>query len=1346
MANRVTIDVEARFVDKVSAGMNAASKSADKLEKSVEKANKGLGTLAKKNAKPKLGADDNAFTKKIREAQRKAEKLGKTKVSATLGAVDKATAKIGKVTGAARAFGSKVFRSTLSMADKASHVIGSVTGAARSFAGRTFSATVNIVDKATTPLRKIKDSLFSIKTLIGAITAGVAAKQFVLDPINLADQYSGAKMTFSTLLGAQEGEQMMKDLDEFARVSPFDSAGVIGNAQKMIAMGWDATNLIDDMEILGNAAASTGNLNQGLESIVRAMAQIKTKGKLSTEELNQLAEAGIAAKAMLAEQLGYGTGDAGIAAMTKELEDGAIGSEQAIEALMNGMKKFDGLMDTMANEQAEGLWSQIQDTFQINIFRRWGQGLQDGAKKGLGSVLELLDSSEGALEDFGDLLYDIGKEISNWGADNLEKFVSNIKEITATDTWKNASLTDKVKMLWDGAIGNPFSDWWQNTVIPWWNETAEPWLADKAGKAGESIGKGLTTGLLALFGATELLEEIEGGDAIGANIAVSFVEGFKSSFDGSAITQAFVDAIADVWNMLPWWGKLLVGGYGVGKVAGGVNSVLSLGSSVMSGIQGLAPIIGSTGNSMMQGTGLLNILANLGYKLTGGAATAGGYFGAGTAMSGGLAAGAGAGAIAAGATALSAGNDLYHSYKAYKVGDKTELKANLASGTTKIGGVAAGAALGAKAGTAIGALFGGVGAVPGALIGAGIGGIAGWIGGEAWAKNIRESAAEAEAAKFETEEMKEAIKDAEISAEELAMKFERAVNSNIADHFGDIELTMEEIAAIADKIVIGDMAEQMQTFTKATETAKTSLQSMQASADALDRLNWKVGLGLKLDEVELAEYSAAIEQYIASAEKYVEDKHYEFNAAVTLLLDVKEGDGKSILESGNTFYSQLKEQMDGLGSKLTDTVKIAFEDGVITLDEQAEIVNLQNQIAEITNKLAQAETEAEFETIKIKFGESHISSESFKQLQEELQTQLEESSETYENALTVGLTNLKLQYEEGLIKEDEYERLKGVLEESFQSQMEALELKVQQVQIDIIGEAYENVLGEDAVAKLNAAIEQSLKDGISPAEWTAEDVRRLLNAPNLSEETAAAITALLSSVEFKVTANGDVKINANYEEPEPWKPGVFNTTQNANVGINPSYDLLEQWKPSVLNTTQNANVSINPSYNLLNSWTPPSMNKTIYPTITVSPTYKTLTGGPYKQNANGNIIQSKTLSWVGEEGPEAIIPLVPGRRARGLKLWEEAGRRLGVQYHANGGIVGDDSTPIKTFDGEIHGSGEKKIEINMGGVTIEIQTDGNKTVVENIEEQEQAIAEKVAAIFKNVFSAQFANMPLKEGT
>lgn len=1340
MADRITIDVEARFVDHVSTGMNAAAKNASKL-------NKELDQISKKKVKPKLGVDDNAFTKKIREAQSKAEKLGRTKVAATLGAVDKATAKIGQVTGAAKAFGSKVFKGTLSMADKASRVIGSVTGAARSFAGRTFSAAVKIKDYATTPLRKIKESLFSIKTLIATITAGIAAKQFIVNPINLADQYSNAKIGFSTLLGETEGQKMMNEIDEFAKATPFKTSNVISNVQKMMAYGWDASRVLKDMDTIGDAAAATGKGDAGLESIVYALSEIRSKGKLSTQELNQLASAGIKAKQYLAQGLGYGTDDAGMAKLMEDLEDGAVGANQAIELILQGMQEFDGMMDKTANETAEGLWSQIEDTFEINVFRRWGQGLQDGAKKGFGTIVDLLNSSEGALQNFGDLMYDIGKEVSNWAADKLKNLVELVKEISQTQAFKDADLFGKIRILWDEIIAEPFSEWW--------NTKGKVWIKEKASSIGKGLGSGITTGLLAILGV-----DVVGTAKEGASIGASFAKGFSEGFDGSAITDALVKAISDVWKALPTWAKFLIGSYGVGKVASGIGTVVNGVGTLVGGARSLAPLIGSTGNAMVNGTGLLNILASAGYAVTGGAA--------GSTMAGGTAALVGgatiAGGLAAGVSAGKGAYDLYNAYKAYKIGDKTEAKANAASGGATLGGVAAGAAIGT-------AILPGVGTV----IGAGIGGIVGWIGGDAWAENIREADRELEAAKYNSEKMKEAIMDTELSAEELEKVFNDVCWEDVKNRFGEIELSMAEIEKYASSFVFDKSAEGMEKFSNASAQAKQSISNFKSAAADMDRLNfdlnerlWKFNMGLDsgLTEEEVEQVKARVQNYIDSAEKVLSDRHYQFNAAVELLIQPKKGKSSKeaynrIVNSGNGLYAQLQKELDAQSKKLTSTYELYISDGIITVDEQKIISEMQQKIAEITEKVSNSETEASFTVSKLKFKASDLTAESFQEFQASLQTQMDSYIADQDKALTIALTDLHLQLTDGTILEDEYNAQVEALVEGYNTNIDTMTARVNKVQLEGLAEAYDGV---GTAEELQAAIEAVLKDGKKPIDVTFDDINAHLNVSdgvldetakttfmtNLQEVMNTAFTgenALTTPVEAIAEVTG---VENTEEEVKSevigdgwiWATDIWLSTNPLGTGgisleqegLNgrSAYDMM-------LDTTfetpfsKTADVYVTPNW----IWSDTS--------LTLPNTNPFVSAQGAANNANGNIIQSKTLSWVGEEGPEAIIPLVPGRRTRGLQLWEKAGRMLGVQYHANGGIVGGSySEPIQTFNSEIP-AGDKKIEINMGGVTIEIKADGSKPMVENIEDQEQEIAEKVAEIFKNVFSAQFANMPLKGG-
>ena len=1091
MAKEVTIDIQARFTDNVTQGAKAASKTIDKIGQEAEEAGKKLDNLAKKKTKPKLDADNSSILKKLKDSDSRLMKFGRTKAKATLDALDKASDKISKVLSKGKAFAGKTWSAILKFKDSdALNTVRKLTSAAEGFTKKTWTAAVKIKDMATAPLRGIKNTLFSIKSLVLAITAGLAAKQFVVNPVNLADAYSSAQIGFSTLLGESQGQQMMDDLDAFAKATPFKSSQVIAQTQRMLAMGWNAEDIITDMETIGDAAAATGKGEQGLQQIVTALSQIKTKGRLSTEELNQLAEAGISAKRYLAEGLGYGSGDEGIAKMTKDLENGAISSGKALEALLTGMKEYQGMMDKTANETVSGLWSQIEDTFEINVARRWGQGLQDGFRKSFGNIVELIDEADGALNEFGDTIYDVGSNISNWIAERLENAVGRITEITGSYEFQEADLGGKVSMLWNGVVVDPLKEWWEGG--------GQEKSAETAGKIGAWMGETITSGLLAIFGVTDVFADSNLGENGGMSVAQSFVKGFKENFDGSAITEAFVDAVSDVWGALPAWAKVLVGGYVGGKAISGIGNVIGGITSVAGGVSslagGAANLWGSTGTAMVAGTGIASKLASVGYSLTGGAA--------GSTLAGGTAAliggGAVAGGIAAAAANIKGAMDLYGAYKAYKSGDTAEAKARTASGGTAIGGVAAGAA----AGAAIGSVIPGLGTAVGALVGAGVGGIAGWIGGEKWADNIR-------AAKYEVEGTAEAIKNAKTEEEKLAA-LDKAAWESMKNRMGDIKLSASEITRLADQIVWGEDLGNYEKFTTATKQAEASLQSLKTAAESTDKWLWKASLGVKFNDDEKEAIKTSFDEYIASAKSYVENKHYEFTAAVSLLVDVESEGGKSIIDSGDSFFSKMQEDLDKAGKELGDALSKALEDGIISADEQKAIAAAQKKIAEITEKINNAEAQAEIELIKVKFGDGNLDLDSFDSFMQQMKTTLEERIAANDEAFKIAVSGLQLQLAEGAITKEEYNKQLQTLIDGYEGKVDSIKAEVLGVELEMVGEAFPE-LGEDVVSDLQNVLNHCIEHGIDPIELKTGDLFDLVGT-ELSDDAALALQKMLSGV------------------------------------------------------------------------------------------------------------------------------------------------------------------------------------------------------------------------------------------
>lgn len=970
-------------------------------------------------------------------------------MSAMQADLDRALQEIARLRQQIQSLSGSTAHPTLSLVDHASSTLRSVTSGLRSFAGRTWRAGVRIVDYATRPLRAIKNMLFSIKTLAVAVGGALAFKKGIMEPINLADQYSSAKIGFSTLLGDKKGQKMMDDLDKFAKETPFKTSNTISQAQKMIAMGWDAKNIVKDMTTIGDAAAATGKGDEGLNRIVLALAQIKSKGKLSTEELNQLAEAGISAKRYLAEGLGYGSGDSGIKKLSDDLQKGAIGSEAAIKALMEGMKEYEGMMNKTANETVDGLKSQIEDTFEINIARKWGQGLQDGAKKGLGSLVKLLDKSEKGLESLGDSLYDIGKQLSNWAAGKLESTIDKLMKLTETKEFKNASLFGKMKSAWDELISKPFGRWWDSS--------GKPYIEGKFKSFGKLLGEGLTNATLALGkGILSLL----GVDTTGmevfkeaSDVGINFGKGFAEGFDGKKIMKTIKDVFIEGFKYLfngrgGVLGNIIKTGLAL-KLTSGILSAISglrglwngtggatgsvlTGGGILNGI-GLRGVIGSAS----AGTGLLGFGANQAIRMGAGNLVGGSSMGAGALSAIGL--GATAGGIAGAAGLISAGNDYIASKTADNEWDKKRNKYRAGTKAAMVGG---GAAAGAAAGAAIGALFGGITAVPGALIGAGIGGLGAIFGGN---------------------KVADSISGCKKSYAELNEELDELAKNDMDKRFGEWSFSADELSRSVKHIIGKDVINNVEKFNNSLDELDTIQQTLHDNKYTIDYSSAMIKGGGKLSKSDLSDYKTALKDYASATKDLLITNKKSTRSAFQLLYGDDTKGMANMTKDMEKTYSGLEKDLAKKTKKLNKVISDAFDDGKIDIDEQKKIDELVSQIEDIQDKVqeriekvSKAEADASYDLIKQKYKFKELTPESFSTLIDELNNQNEIDLKGYDDAYIKAKAEIDVEFEEGTISEENYKKKLKEIEDKWRNGKAATIKSSVTVTLDVLKDNYGN--------------------------------------------------------------------------------------------------------------------------------------------------------------------------------------------------------------------------------------------------------------------------------------------------
>lgn len=1156
--------------NKAAKGFESASKSVSGFEKSV---GSGFENASKKAS---------GFEKSVNQTQKSLLAMLKEKYQLLLEAKDQITPTVKQAITYVKSLTSKAWKVTLKAVDLVTSPVRRVFGLLKSplvAAGVTISAGAGIADTIHT-YADFEAAMSEVKAISGATSEEFAQLTEKANQMGAVTKFTASESAEAFKYMAQAGwdaKEMMDGIEGLMALAAAsgedlgttsdivtDALTAFGMAAKdsgrfadVMAKAASATNT--DVAKMGDTfkyvAPVAGALGYSIEDTAVAIGLMANSGIKASQAGTSLRSlltnlthpVGQAADAIDELKISITNADGSVKPLSQTLQElrekfrALSESERAqYAAMLAGQEGMSGLLAIVnASDQdfadlteqinnSSGAAQEMADIMMDNLSGKFElfTGALDSMKMSLGEkfkpyLIEALDWLTNKVPDVENALLTAMNSFDRF----VEKTKSKIDEFTSTDEWKNADLFGKISIAWDELVAEPFSDWW--------NGSGKVKVAGVARDIGVGIGTAISTGIMALMGI-DVSSVVDEGSSIGRQFAEGFAEGMNGVSIAGALGTLLMGSLSSAGKILPG-GEApditsLMSAVALAKVAG---PMFSLGSGVFKAGKGiyksatggvLKSIIGSAsvadelaGVGTMTGTGLVGGLAKIGANL-GGASIA--STGTGLALAG---AGAVAGGVVGGATLISGGMDAFDAYKSYKEGNKEAAKAQGTSSGLKLGGVAAGAAIG----TAI------LGPGIGTLVGAGIGGLAGWFAGDKVKEDYEEAAAAAEnleqkskyaleGAKFDSQELKEAFDDTNVSAEQFGAMMQEATSNKIRDSFGDIKLSMKEIQEAAEQIVFADQAEALNKFSAAAETADNSLATLQSSFQTMDKLNWKASLGMTLDEGDISEYISAVDAMIESSKQYLEDKHYEATAAIDLLIEP--GNETDMTTGLNQMYSDMQSKIESLGSDLKAKVNVALEDGVITLDEQAEITNLQNQIADITNQISQAETEASFQSLKIKYSGASLDADSFASLVSEIQANVQEASEQYMQGVDVTLESMNLQLANGVISQEQFDEQFQALSEGYQAKITDLSVRVESFELQSIADSFGSELDgilpdlEGTVAeRLGTAMHNAMANGIDATQWSMEgeglqSAIEALDLDGLEATTQSAVAEMMGQV------------------------------------------------------------------------------------------------------------------------------------------------------------------------------------------------------------------------------------------
>ena len=197
------------------------------------------------------------------------------------------------------------------------------------------------VRKTENAFDNLKNKLFNFKTALLGLGLGAFAQQV----ITLSDSFQRYRMTLETLEKTHsDAVKRWDQLVQFAKDTPFRIGEVVDAYKTLKAYGIDPN--IEAMEAFGNTAAIFGR--DVLPRLALALGQMQAVGKVMTQDLNQLSNAGINVNEVLKENFNITKGE--LDKLNAAIEEGVLNIHDVYQAFISYMQDhFGGQMERVMN-------------------------------------------------------------------------------------------------------------------------------------------------------------------------------------------------------------------------------------------------------------------------------------------------------------------------------------------------------------------------------------------------------------------------------------------------------------------------------------------------------------------------------------------------------------------------------------------------------------------------------------------------------------------------------------------------------------------------------------------------------------------------------------------------------------------------------------------------------------------------------------------------------------------------------------------------------------------------------------------------------------------------------------
>lgn len=535
------------------------------------------------------------------------------------------------------------------------------------------------------------------------------------------------------------------------------------------------------------------------------------------------------------------------------------------------------------------------------------------------------------------------------------------------------------------------------------------------------------------------------------------------------------------------------------------------------------------------------------------------------------------------------------------------------------------------------------------------------------------------------------------------------IDADIAKHFGDLSLSISELNDVANAIVDNGSMAELKRQLEAFDELDILREDIQTHLDEIGRINWKISMGFELSAEEQENLRSEIEETSKLQQELAENTAYEVSQMFP--------DDDAISLKIKQFYLDNVDKMHTLGEELAKAVNEAYSGDLLNTEMIGNILDVQSQMAEVQAQISLGKQEASLALLREKYAAgTALGSESFQNLQKELEDVLKENEDVIDEAYQAKYAAAYATWQNGGLTDSEFAEEQQALKDRRVTDIVAQRARAAEFEAETILAAYSGEVNaykdslEAAIRKQFTEYNQEqwktytenaywglmyeIEKGAGLSDKATEGMKQLIEnmedqlnelfayktAGGLSEEAKAKVDEQIKAIQDLL-----IKAQGTSEDWESVGAGVFNKlnemitsgdltqaekdtahriqeyiqytknayVENAKMEIANAHDMTMEELKEAFKNGYDVEAELRLRLNTVVEAQGSTKEQIEWEVRKVIGTKNVLNPLEIGHNASGGLIKDMQLSWLAEQGPEMVVPLDGSRRA--FSLWEQAG-------------------------------------------------------------------------------------------